>query len=266
MTQTTQTTPTTLRAVTLQTVANYTQAAEHAVRAYRVGGQRLIAAMQRGVDRAAAQGPERLAQALRRAGGNVGDLAAKGLDALSSGTERAIEIGSNGFTQQVGRVADLVQGVDNRSVASGLQAVSRASLPGAQVALALSKQVAAVAHKLPGTPVAVVSAKVANVAKVASSSRRRASAQADAVVQQAAATAKKVKQAVAPVVDGVSAAVARAKAARKPATRRASPVVAQAETVAKTVKSTGTRARTRTRRGANAVADAVATAVEAAQA
>ena len=64
-----------LRAVTLQTVANYAQAAERAVLAYRVGGHRLIAAMQRGVDLAAQTGPERLANALRRAGGNVSGTA-----------------------------------------------------------------------------------------------------------------------------------------------------------------------------------------------
>lgn len=262
MTQTTQTLQPTLRAVTLQTVANYTQAAERAVRAYRVGGQRLIAAMQRGVDRAAERGPERLAQALRRAGGNVGDLATKGLDAVSSGTERVIEAGSTGLSQQVSRVADLVQGVDNPTVASGLQAVSRASLPGAQVALALSAQVAAVAHKLPGTPLDALKTKVAKAASVSrAAARRRASAAAESVAEQAAAVVKKAKQVAVPVIDEVSATVARAKPARKPTSRRASPVVAQAKTVVKAVKSSGARVR----RGAGKAADAVATTVEAAQ-
>ena len=143
-------TQTTLRAVTLKTVANYAQAAERAVGAYRRSGHRLISLLQRGVDRAAKQGSERLANALRHASGNVGGLAAKGLDAVSRRTEQAIELGSTHMTTQLGRVADLAEGVDNRVLVSGVLAAVRISLPGAKAALALSQRVAAGADKLAG--------------------------------------------------------------------------------------------------------------------
>ena len=42
---------TTLRTITLETVANYRQVAEHAVEAYRASGHRLIAMVRRSLDR-----------------------------------------------------------------------------------------------------------------------------------------------------------------------------------------------------------------------
>ena len=224
-------TQTSLRAVTLKTVANYTQAAERAVGAYRAGGHRLISAMQRGVDQAAKQGAERLAPrlaaALRRASGSVTGLAAKGLDAVSSRTERAIEMSSTGVSAQVSRVADLAEGADNRVVVSGLQAAVRISLPGAQAALAISERVAAGAGKLPGAPVKVKA--VVAKAKPAASAGRRAAAKLDAkvevVAKTAAATVKKAKKAIAPVAAEVKAAV-KPKAVRKPAAKPAAKPVA----------------------------------------
>ena len=223
-------TQTSLRVVTLKTVANYTQAAERAVGAYRAGGHRLISAMQRGVDQAAKQGAERLAPrlaaALRRASGSMTGLAAKGLDAVSSRTERAIEMSSTGVRTQVSRVADLAEGVDNRVVMSGLQAAVRISLPGAQAALAISERVAAGAGKLPGTPVKVKA--VVAKAKPASAGRRAAAkldAKVAVVAKSAAATVKKAKKAFAPVAAEVKAAV-KSKAVRKPAAKPAAKPVA----------------------------------------
>ena len=247
-------TTSTLRAVTLKTVANYAHAAERAVVAYRVGGQRLIAAMQRGVDLAAQNGPERLALALRRAGGNVGGIATKGLDVVSTRTERAIEVSSTGVSTQLARVADLVDGVDNDLVSTGLQAAARISLPGAQVALALSERVVAGADKLPGTPVAKAGAQArAAVAKVRKAAKPQA--QAEAVVAKVRQVAGKARKAAAPVVAEVKA-VAKPKAARKPAAKPAVQAVKQAT---QAVKAGATRAR----RAAKATP--VAKAVEAAQ-
>ena len=145
-------TPTSLRAVTLKTVANYHHAAERAVGAYRLGGHRLIVAMRQGVDRAARRSAQRFAPrvvaVIQRAGERVGSLAAKGLDAVSSRTSRVLELGSDSVRSQVERVAKLAGGVDYPVVANGLQAAVRFSLPGAQVALALSERVAAGAAKL----------------------------------------------------------------------------------------------------------------------
>ena len=210
-----------LRAVTLKTVANYAHAAERAVLAYRLGGHRLIAAMQRGVDLAAQNGPERLATALRRAGGNMGGMAGKGLDKVSRGTERAIEIGSSGVRSQVVRVADLVEGVDLPVVSSGLQAAARISLPSAQAALALSERVVAGADKLPGTPAAKADAKLhASVARSRSQARKAAVPQTtvEAVVREVKQGAAKARKAAAPVVAELKAAV-KPRAARKPAAK-----------------------------------------------
>jgi hypothetical protein len=222
-------TQSTLRAVTLKTVANYTHAAERAVGAYRAGGHRLISAMQRGVDKAAKQGAERLAPrlaaALHRANTRVSGLAVKSLDAVSTRTERAIEFGSSGVTTQLKRVADLVEGVDSRVVASSVQAAVRISMPGAQAALALSERVAAGAGKLPGASSRVKAAKPAK-RMVRSRVAAEVEAPVKAVAQRAAAGVKKVRKAGAPVIAEVAVAV-KPKAARKPAAKPAG-VAAQA--------------------------------------
>lgn len=230
---------TTLRAVTLNTVANYAQAAERAVAAYRSSGQRLISALQRGVERAAKQGSERLAprlaNALPRASGNVGGLAAQGLDAVSRRTEQVIGLGSTHMTTQLGRVADLADGVDNRVLASGVHAAVRISLPGAKAALALSQRLAAGADTLAGVAQNAVpktaAKRPAKSATKAAAGHRAASVAAavespvKAAVQRAARSVKRAKKAVAPVIAEASAAVkakatpkARAKAAAKPVT------------------------------------------------
>ena len=254
-------TTSTLRAVTLKTVANYAQAAERAVGAYRAGGHRLIAAMQRGVDLAAQNGPERLAGALRRAGGNVGGLAGKGLDVVSRRTERAIEIGSTGMSSQVRRVADLVEGVDIPVVSTGLQAAARISLPGAQAALALSQRVAAGADKLPGSPLAKAGAQVrAGVARARKAVKPQTTV--DAVVAQVSQGAAKAKKAAAPVLADIQAAV-KPRAARKPA---AQPTVkATVKAAAKPVKAAVKASTARVRRAAKAkpVAAAVAAVQDA---
>ena len=225
-----------LRAVTLKTVANYAHAAERAVLAYRVGGHRLIAAMQRGVDLAAQNGPERLATALRRAGGNVGGMAGKGLDKVSRGTERAIEIGSSGVRSQVVRVADMAEGLDLPVLSSGLQAAARISLPGAQAALVLSERVVAGADKLPGTPAAKADAKLnASVARNRRQARKAAKPQTtvEAVVREVKQGAAKARKAAAPVVAELKAAV-KPRAARKPAPQVSAKPSVKASTKAST--------------------------------
>lgn len=254
-----------LRAVTAQTVANYAQAAERAVGAYRVGGHRLIAALQRSVDLAAQNGPERLASALRRAGGNVGGLAGRGLDVVSRRTERAIEIGSTGMTRQLRRVADLVDGVDIPVVSNGLHAAARISLPGAQAALALSQRVAAGADKLPGSPVAVAGAKLrAGLARTRKAAPPKAGVEAAvvAVVKQVRKRAAKAGKAAAPVVAELQAEV-KPRATRKATTQPAIKPALQG--VAKPAKAVVKAATTRVRRAAKAkpVAAAVAAVQDA---
>jgi hypothetical protein len=141
-------TQTPLRAVTLQTVANYRELAEHAVGAYRASGHRLLALMSRNLERSTRRITPRLAAALRRTGSTVGDVAAKGIDGISDRTAHVIDLGSAGVSAQIGRVADLVEGIENRYLATGLQTAARFSLTGAQAALALSEKLATGADRI----------------------------------------------------------------------------------------------------------------------
>jgi len=162
-------TQTTLRAVTLETLNNYRQVAEHAVGVYRASGHRLLSMMSRNVDRAATRGAERIAprwaDMLRKTSTKVTGVAAQGIDGLSARTERVIELGTSTVNTQVSRVADLVEGIENRYIVTGLQAAARISLTGAQAALTLSEKLVAGAGKLStaieGTPVTRAKAAVA---------------------------------------------------------------------------------------------------------
>lgn len=201
----------TLRDVTLKTVANYSRAAEFAVDCYRAGGQRLITAMQEGVERATERGSEylvpRMVDAMRQASQQFGNFAGKGLDVISEQTERAIEFGKSGMSAQVERVASFTDQIDNRIVVNGLEAAVRFSMPGAKAALKLSERIAAKAEKAHD--------KVAEAKPV----RRRktkatATATATKAVRKAAATVKRRAR-------KVVAEVAPAKAPRR---RRAAAV------------------------------------------
>ena len=242
-------TQTTLRAVTLKTVANYTEAAERALGAYRSGGHRLISALQRGVDRAAKQGSERLAprlaNALRRASGNVGGLAAKGLDAVSRRTEQAIGLGSTNMTTQLGRVADLVDGVDNRVLASGVQAAVRLSLPGAKAALALSRRVAAGADKLAGfaEDTAEKSAQKSTHKSAHNTAHNTASKAPAQSVSSKAAAGRRAASVAAAVDAPVKAAVRRAASTVKRASKAVAPVIAEASATVKAKATPKARAK-----------------------
>lgn len=206
-----------LRTVTLETVANYSRAAERAIRAYRAGGHRLIALMQRSVDRAATRGAERVAprvaEAICRASDRVGTIAGQGLDAIGAGTERAIELGKAGVTARLLRVAEFAATVDNRALAGGLQAAAKLSLPGAQAARAMSERVAASADTMYG----------------ALSGRRTAKP----VKRRAASTPRQAAKAVRKVARSTRKAAVVATAPKAPRARRAPrPAAVRAETAA----------------------------------
>lgn len=245
-------TPTTLRSVTLKTVANYRHAAEHAVVAYRTGGHRLLAVILRGLDRAATQGAGRyapgLAAALQRANGSVGSLAGKGLDKFSSGTERVIAAGSDGVKAQLARVADLAKGVDNETVANGLQAVARLSLPGAQAALALSKKVAEGADKL-----STAAAGRAAARTKARQAARRSAAAGDQAGRAATKVAKAVRRGAVDVQAETVTAVKRVARSVKPAVAEVAAVPAPQAVARKAkakVKTAPKAPAVRTRRSA----------------
>lgn len=178
----------TLRAMTLETVDNYRQVAEHAISAYRAGGHRLLGLMSRNVERATQRGAERLAPrlaaAVRRTSHKVTGAAAKGIDAVSARSEQVVEASSAGVGQQLGRVADFVEGLEIRYLAGGLQAAARVSLSSARAALSLSEKLMAGAERFTGPVVAPKAARRAPV--------RRA---AKKVVRSAAKPAKKAARA-----------------------------------------------------------------------
>lgn len=213
-----------LRAVTLETVDNYRQVAQHAVDAYRASGHRLLSMMSRSVDRAAARGAERIAPrwaaALRKTSSKVAGVAAKGIDSVSAGTERVIELGSAGVSAQVSRVATLIEGIENRYVATGLQAAARMSLTGAQAALTVSEKLVAGADKL---STAIEGSAVARVKTVASRGKRTLATRGRAVAKSARRAAQPAQ---AEVKKQVKAVARRAKrvAAKLPAAR---PVAAR---------------------------------------
>jgi len=187
---------TTLRSVTLETVANYRQVAEHAVGAYRASGHRLLAMMNRNLDRSTHRIAPKLAAALQQTSAKVSDLAAKGIDGVSAQTERVIELGSTRASARIDRVAELVQGIENRYVATGLQAAARFSLTGAQAALTLSEKLAAGADKLAAVVGGkhVRGTKAVSRAKAAVKAARRATAPAKPRAAKAmTAVAKRIK-------------------------------------------------------------------------
>jgi hypothetical protein len=186
--------------------------AEHAIGAYRDSGHRLLAIMSRNLDRGTRHLTPRLTEALRRTSAKVSDVAAKGIDTVSDRTERVIERGSAGVTARIERVADLVEGIENRYVVTGLQGAARFSLTGAQAALIVSEKLAAGADKLASVVGGkrVRGTKAVARAKTAVRAARRAAAPAKAKAEKAVkAVAKRTK-----AVKAVKAAKA---AARKPA-------------------------------------------------
>jgi hypothetical protein len=216
-------TQTTLRTVTLETVANYRQVAEHAVGAYRASGHRLLAVMTRNLDRGARGVAPRLAEVLRQTSHKFSDVAAKGIDSVSEQTERAIELGSAGVSARIGRVADLVEGIENRYVATGLEAAARLSLTGAQAALTLSQKMAAGADKL----AEVVGGKRARGTKAVARAKSavKAARRATAPAKPHSTKAVKAIKAAAPV----KAPAQRRQAAAQPKAERATAPAVKAK-------------------------------------
>jgi hypothetical protein len=213
-----------LRTVTLETVDNYRQVAEHAVNAYRASGHRLLSMMSRSVDRAATRGAERIAPswaaALRKTSNKVTSVAAKGIDSVSARTERVIEIGTAGVSARVSRMATLVEGIENRYIATGLQAAALVSLTGAQAALTLSERLVAGADKLSS---AIEGSAVSRAKTVASRGKRAVAARGRGVTRSVSRVAQPAQAGVKTQVSAVARRAKRAAAklpAAKPAARK----------------------------------------------
>lgn len=143
---------TTLSSVTLQTLENYRHAAARTVVAYRLGGKRLIdalnGALQNTVYPRTAKLAPRATERLNQVRGSVSEVIVKGVDQVAQRTEQAIEFGSAAATAQVSRLAGFAARIDNPRLARSVQSIARFSLGGAKVALVVSDKVAQGANAL----------------------------------------------------------------------------------------------------------------------
>jgi hypothetical protein len=165
-----------LSRVTLQTLENYRTAASQGVVAYRLGGHRLVrvvnGTLKNTVYPRTAKIAPRATDRLDEVRGSVSGYVVKGIDQIARNTEKVIDLGSDTAAQQVTKLARFADGIDNEVVSNGLHTAARLTMPGAQVALALSSKVAeratALAEAAAGRPVQKA------VRKAAAGAKRRA--------------------------------------------------------------------------------------------
>lgn len=188
----------TLSTVTLATIENYRHAASLAVKAYRTGSNRLIDAVNTSIEANVYSRTEKVAPQLTAKLAEVRtgltDIMVKGIDSVSTGSDKAIEASSSTAAQGVAKVAKFAASIDNRVVANGIDAVVRLSMPGAQIAKTVSAKVAEGADTLSR----VAAGKQAQPAHAVKAVKKAAVAAKRHVVRKAAATQKTVsKKAVA---------------------------------------------------------------------
>lgn len=200
----------TLSRVTLKTLENCRVAATQAVVAYRLGGHRLLGAVDGALQnkvypRTAKVAPKATAR-LDTVRGNVSQIVVKGIDLMAERTEQVITLGANTAAEQLGKVAAFAAGIDNPLLANGLQAAARLTMPGAQLALVVSGKVGAGAKALADAagarPVRKVVRRAAAGAKrqskaVVGAGRKRVAKAVQAPVAQARRASRAAKQAVA---------------------------------------------------------------------
>ncbi len=226
----------TLSNVTLQTIENYRNAATLAVDAYRAGSHRLIEAVNMGLEkniysRTSKVAPQ-LTNTLTQFRSGLSDIIVKGVDGVSTGTEKAIEVSSSTAVKGVTQVADFAAGIDNAMVVNGLEAAVRFSLPGAKAALAVSAKVAEGADAL-SRVAAGKTGKTGKAARAVKTVKKSAVRAKRAVVRKGTATKAAVGRKVAAAERKVAAAPRKAMAATKATAVRAKrKVVKVAEAVA----------------------------------
>jgi uncharacterized phage infection (PIP) family protein YhgE len=209
-----------LSRVTLQSLENYRTAATQAVVATRLGGHRLVGALNGALKNSVYPRTAKLApratDRMNQVRGNVSEVVVKGIDQVAAGAEKAIELSSSTAAAQVNKVARFAAGVNNQIVANGLQAAARLTMPGAKAALAVSSQVAkgatALADAAGARPVRNAVRKAA-----AGSSRKLAP-----VARNAKATVKTAGRRVAKTMQAPVAHAQRAARTAKKAVARAS--------------------------------------------
>jgi hypothetical protein len=199
----------TLSTVTLETIENYRHAAALAVSAYRTGSNRLIGAVNVGLQdklysRTSKVAPN-LTNAMIQIRGGLTNIIVKGVDTVGTRTEQAIEVGSGTAVKGVTQVAEFAAGIDNRVATNSIDAVVRFTMPAAQIARTVSAKVVAGADKL-SNAAAGTEVKVARVVKTA----KKAAVRAKATVTRKAAAPKKAAVAAKKTVARASRKVAKA--------------------------------------------------------
>jgi hypothetical protein len=196
-----------LSTVTLQTIENCRHAATLTVEAYRIGSHRMIEAVNGGLERSVYSRTDKfvpqLTSTLTQFRSGLTDIVVKGVDGVSTGTEKAIEVSSNTAIKGVTQVAEFAAAIDNRVVVSGIEAATRLSLPGAKAVLAVSAKAVEGAGAL-SRVVAGKKAKVVRVAKKAVRAKR-------AVVRKTAAAKASLSRKTAAQRKAAKAPVARAR-------------------------------------------------------
>jgi histone H1/5 len=198
-----------LSSVTLATIENYRSAANQVSHAYRLGSRRLIGALNASLEknldpRAAKLAPE-ITTKVTQARGRFSDIVTKGIDEVSERAEKVVDMGTDGMVRQVHKAADFAAGVENPTLANGLRAAARLSLPPAKVALALSGKVAEGAKALSGA------AKGQRVKAAVKKARATVARRSSRVKSQAAAAPAKAVKAMRRATAAPKKAAARAK-------------------------------------------------------
>jgi hypothetical protein len=142
----------TLNGVTLKTLDNYRTAATQAMVAYRLSGRKLVSAVNSVLansvyPRTAGIAPQATVR-MNEVRESISAVVTQGIDKIADRTVKAIESGSSAAAAQLKKVSELAAGIDSPIVANGLQAAARLTMPGANVALALSSRVTRGANAL----------------------------------------------------------------------------------------------------------------------
>lgn len=205
----------TLSRVTLQTLRNYTTAAQRTVTATRLGGHRLVGAVDGALrTRVYARTAKVLPQTIGRLDemrDGVTGLVTKGIDRLAQRTEKAIEVTAAVAAEQVARAARLASTVENPIVANGLQSAARLTMPGAQLALAWSSKVAEGAEALAQAAGARPVRRA--VRRAAAGTKRKAAPVARRAQRAARAATTRARRSTAAVAETAKKSTARAKRA-----------------------------------------------------
>lgn len=250
-------TASTLRSTTLATIENYRNAGLQAARAYRLGGHRLLHAVNSGleqkVDSRTAPWAPQITDTLAGLRGRIADVAAKGITQVAQRTEQVVDFGSDSAKGQVTQVAswlrDWQAGAASPLLANGLQAAARLTLPGAKVALAVSGKLSDGADGLSR----LAKGKSTAVAKTA----RSAKAAAKKTTRRAKSAARSSTRPMAEMIGDVAAKTARATTRRiNQAERESVAAVGQAaksarkttRAVAKSVKAASAQSKRAVRR------------------